>query len=107
MKRCPVCGETYDDKVDFCFSDGAPLESVDASADPTALPEPKPAEPASAPAPAESSKGKRPRRGMFGRPSVADMLSVAEPGGASAGGVRVKADAEKPSAPKDSVVRPR
>ena len=30
MKRCPICESTYDDSVDFCFKDGAPL---DASAD--------------------------------------------------------------------------
>lgn len=105
MKRCPVCGETYDDKVDFCFSDGAPLESVDGSGDPTALPEPKPSQ-AETPASAAEPKGKRPRRGMFGRPSVADMLSVAEPGVVPpVGGVRVKADAQPEPAQEDAVVR--
>ena len=28
MKRCPICGTTYPDRVDFCFSDGAPLVTV-------------------------------------------------------------------------------
>jgi|GEM_PF-3324493 len=25
MKACPLCSSTYDDRVDFCFRDGAPL----------------------------------------------------------------------------------
>ena len=105
MKRCPVCGETYDDKVDFCFSDGAPLEPVDPSADPTALPEPMPAQAAPASSPAQP-KGKRPRRGMFGRPSVADMLSVAEPGVVPpVGGVRVKTESAPAPSADESVVR--
>ena len=28
MKRCSMCGEIYDDRVDFCFDDGTPLEAV-------------------------------------------------------------------------------
>jgi hypothetical protein len=28
MKRCSMCGESYDDRVDFCFGDGTPLEMV-------------------------------------------------------------------------------
>ena len=27
MKVCPICQSTYDDGVDFCFKDGAPLEA--------------------------------------------------------------------------------
>jgi hypothetical protein len=27
MKVCPICQSTYEDVVDFCFKDGAPLES--------------------------------------------------------------------------------
>jgi hypothetical protein len=30
MKRCSECGENYDDRVDFCFGDGAILEKIDA-----------------------------------------------------------------------------
>jgi hypothetical protein len=32
MKRCPSCGETFDDGVKFCDADGAPLVSVSAAA---------------------------------------------------------------------------
>ena len=28
MKRCPMCGESYDERVDFCFEDGTPLVSA-------------------------------------------------------------------------------
>jgi len=28
MKRCSHCGENYDDRVDFCFGDGTPLDAV-------------------------------------------------------------------------------
>ena len=28
MKRCSMCGEDYDERVDFCFSDGTPLDLV-------------------------------------------------------------------------------
>ncbi|MEC7241215.1 MAG: PEGA domain-containing protein [Myxococcota bacterium] len=28
MKRCSMCGEIYDDRVDFCFNDGTPLDAV-------------------------------------------------------------------------------
>lgn len=28
MKRCPICATTYPDRVDFCFSDGAPLVAI-------------------------------------------------------------------------------
>ena len=28
MKRCSMCGEIYDDRVDFCFDDGTPLEAI-------------------------------------------------------------------------------
>ena len=38
MKQCPACQSTFDDKVDFCFSDGTPLVAFDAADDPTALP---------------------------------------------------------------------
>ena len=29
MKICPICQSTYDDSVDFCFKDGAPLDVSD------------------------------------------------------------------------------
>ncbi len=29
MKACPICQSTYDDSVDFCFKDGAPLDIAD------------------------------------------------------------------------------
>ncbi|MEC8425063.1 MAG: hypothetical protein VX000_14865, partial [Myxococcota bacterium] len=32
MKVCPICSSTYDDKVDFCFQDGAPLVPAGGSA---------------------------------------------------------------------------
>ena len=32
MKVCPICQSTYEDAVDFCFKDGAPLDSQDAPA---------------------------------------------------------------------------
>ena len=28
MKRCSMCGEIYDDRVDFCFNDGTPLDGM-------------------------------------------------------------------------------
>ncbi len=32
MKLCPICQSSYEDAVDFCFKDGAPLESTEAAA---------------------------------------------------------------------------
>lgn len=41
MKRCSMCGEIYDDRVDFCFDDGTPLEAiVEESAAATSAPSP-------------------------------------------------------------------
>jgi len=79
MKQCPACLSTFDDKVDFCFSDGTPLVAMDAGADPTALPGAADAATAESISDATTQvvpKPKRAKRGMFGRPSVADMLSV-------------------------------
>ena len=44
MKRCSECGENYDDRVDFCFGDGSPLESIEAPA-PKSVVATKPARP--------------------------------------------------------------
>lgn len=88
MKQCPVCGSTFDDRVDFCFQDGAPLEAVADVDDPTALPTPSKGIPLAAAV--TEIKPRRSRRGMFGRPSVADMLDVPSPGEVPPpGGVRV------------------
>lgn len=57
MKTCKLCGSTYADKVDFCFRDGQPLVRGE--------------EPAPPPAAAARSGG---------RPGLADMLDVPEPG---------------------------
>ena len=90
MKRCPACQAIYEDRIDFCFEDGSPLEEHDSKSDPTALPSglDAPERPAAANPAAEV---KKPRgRGMFARPSVADMLSLPEPGVVPpAGGRRV------------------
>ena len=90
MKRCPACQTVYEDRVDFCFADGTPLEKNDDSGDPTALPSglDAPERPADT-KPVVAAK--KPRgRGMFARPSVADMLSLPEPGVVPpAGGNRV------------------
>ena len=104
MKQCPACQSTFDDKVDFCFSDGTPLVAFDAADDPTALPGAADASASESLSDATTQvipKPKRSKRGMFGRPSVADMLSV--PVSASvppAGGNRVgpgpDADLPKP-----------
>jgi hypothetical protein len=94
MKRCPACQTVYEDRIDFCFEDGSPLEEHDSSSDPTALPSGLDAP--ERPAAAESVVvEKKPRgRGMFARPSVADMLSLPEPGVVPpAGGHRVAAPA--------------
>jgi len=103
MKQCPACQSTFDDKVDFCFQDGTPLEAVDPTADPTALPEPVDGSaPVSAAAPEASAKAKRSRRGMFGRPSVADMLAVPQPGVVPpVGGNRVVPAAVPSASPED------
>jgi len=88
MKQCPVCGSTFDDKVDFCFQDGTPLQEVADVDDPTALPTPSKGVPLAAAV--TEIKPRRSRRGMFGRPSVADMLDVPSPGQVPPpGGVRV------------------
>lgn len=88
MKQCPVCGSTFDDRVDFCFQDGAPLQEVADVDDPTALPTPSKGIPLAAAV--TEIKPRRSRRGMFGRPSVADMLDVPSPGEVPPpGGVRV------------------
>ena len=93
MKRCPVCQSTFEDRVDFCFKDGAPLEDVDASADPTALPDPGTlATPPAPSAPASTPKKSR-GRGMFARPSVADMLTGSGNSVPPVGGNRVSVDA--------------
>ena len=55
MKTCKLCGSTYGDKVDFCFRDGQPLVRGDDGDAPKA------------------PAGR-------GRPSLADMLDVPEPG---------------------------
>ena len=55
MKVCKLCGSTYGDRVDFCFRDGNPLVTAEAA-------------PAPAPGP------------VRGRPGLADMLDVVEPG---------------------------
>ena len=31
MKICPICGSSYEDSVDFCFQDGAPLDLAEDS----------------------------------------------------------------------------
>ena len=89
MKQCPACQSTFDDRVDFCFQDGTPLAEADLVADPTALPDKSEVMPVAA-NPKAVPKAKRSRSGMFARPSVADMLSVPQPGVVPpAGGNRV------------------
>jgi len=39
VKACPICQSTYDDSVDFCFKDGAPLEAADDETESTAATE--------------------------------------------------------------------
>ncbi len=39
MKACPLCNSTYDDRVDFCFRDGAPLVAASAELEAAALAE--------------------------------------------------------------------
>ena len=75
MKVCPLCQSTYENRVDFCFRDGAPLEASEISADPTSLPDPAAVNTSSI-ADAPTQVRKKPRRAMFARPSVADMLTV-------------------------------
>ncbi len=115
MKACPVCQSTFDDRVDFCFEDGSPL--VDGLAgDPSdapdmaaaALPQASASSGFDAPeavglterrseVPADAPR-RTGGRGMFSRPSVADMLSIAEPGMAPAGGPAPQTSAPVPKA---------
>jgi hypothetical protein len=43
MKRCSHCGENYDDRVDFCFGDGTPLDALLDSKPAALSPTPAPA----------------------------------------------------------------
>lgn len=70
MKICKLCGSTYGDRVEFCFRDGQPLEEA-------AAPDPEPS-PADLPEPPSRAAPTSPM--PRGRPSVADMLDVPEPG---------------------------
>ncbi len=89
MKVCPNCEASYDDRVDFCFEDGSPLE-VQSGATPVEMAEVPAAvgatgldvpEAAGLNKPSKAgAKKRRGRSGMFARPSVADMLAVPEPG---------------------------
>jgi hypothetical protein len=118
MKACPVCQSTFDDRVDFCFEDGAPLV-VAPGADPADAPDM-----AAAAVPDDLSgldvpeavalterrtdqEQVEPRRsggrGMFSRPSVADMLSIAQPRVPPEGGL---ATPEAPQAEAPAVEPP-
>ena len=68
MKACPHCSTTYDDRVDFCFRDGTPLEVS--------------AAPVVAEAPHSVADLPEPRALLVptGAPSIADMLDAPEPG---------------------------
>ncbi len=47
MRTCPICHATYEDLIDFCFKDGAPLEAS-AEAERRAAPPPSPRSPSRA-----------------------------------------------------------
>ena len=95
MKQCPLCEATFDDKVDFCFEDGTPLRPMKPADDPTALPSPTKGIPLAAAV--TEIKPRKQRRGMFGRPSVADMLDVTGPR-------KGAASPKKPDSPKRAAV---
>lgn len=73
MKACPHCSTTYDDRVDFCFRDGTPLEKVVAPPAPSAVD--LPGEPPGAGLP---TPGLKPLV-AGGALSIAGMLDVPEP----------------------------
>ena len=75
MKRCPECGSTFHDRVDFCFRDGAILASV-AAAPP---PEERPTE-------VVAPLDLKPDPGALDAPMPMGLRAAGLSGGAGAGG---------------------
>ncbi|MDG1480456.1 MAG: PEGA domain-containing protein [Myxococcota bacterium] len=93
MKVCPHCSTIYDDRVDFCFRDGTPLEKSVAPAVPSAAD--LPGEPPGAGLP---TPGLKPTV-AGGALSIAGMLDVPEPRFAEAARVAEAARDSAKSAP--------